>query len=135
MIRIKTQKDIEILREGGRRLANILQAVVKEVKIGVRTDALNALAEELIRKAGDLPAFLGFHAGGAPRAYPASLCVSINDEVVHGIPNEKPRALKDGDIISLDLGIIHKNLITDHAVTVALGKISKEEKLLIEITK
>jgi methionyl aminopeptidase len=69
------------------------------------------------------------------RAYPASLCVSINDEVVHGIPNEKPRKLKDGDIVSLDLGLIHDGLITDHAVTVAVGLIPLETQKLIEVTK
>ncbi len=135
MIRLKTPKDIEILREGGKRLAAILQAVAKEAKAGVRTDALDALAEGLIRKGGDSPAFLGYRSGEDSRAYPATLCVSVNDEVVHGIPTKKPKTLKEGDIVSLDLGIIHEGLVTDHAVTVAIGKISKEEALLLEVTK
>jgi methionyl aminopeptidase len=96
MITIKTQKDIEILREGGERLATILKVVAAEVKPGVTTDFLNTLAQDLIQDGGDTSAFLNYQPKGASRPFPASLCVSINDEVVHGIPNEKPRQLKDG---------------------------------------
>ncbi|MBX4198426.1 type I methionyl aminopeptidase [Candidatus Parcubacteria bacterium] len=135
MIRIKTKKDIEILREGGKRLAHILQAVAKHVKPGVSTAFLNDKAEELIKAGGDTSAFFKYKPKGALRPYPASLCVSINDEVVHGIPNEKPRLLKEGDIVSLDLGLIHKKLITDHAITTGVGKISEDAEKLLEVTK
>jgi methionyl aminopeptidase len=135
MVTIKTPKEINILREGGKRLAAILREVAKEVKPGVSTATLNTKAEELIKKAGDTSAFLNYSPRGARRPYPASLCVSVNDEVVHGIPNEKPKILKDGDIVSLDLGLVHKKLITDHAITVAVGTISKEAQTLLDITK
>jgi methionyl aminopeptidase len=134
MITIKTEKDIVLLREGGRRLARILAAVAAEVRPGISTAALNELAEKLI-SAPDTSAFLGYKPKGAPRPYPASLCVSINDEVVHGIPNESPRIVADGDVVSLDLGLIHQGLITDHAVTVGAGTLKPEAEQLLAVTK
>lgn len=135
MITIKTPKEIEILREGGKRLARILHTVSLEVKPGVTTDFLNNKAEELIRAGGDTSAFLNYKPKGARRPYPASLCVSINDEVVHGIPNEKPRVIAVGDVVSLDLGLIHNKLITDHAVTVIAGKTNEKAEKLLKITR
>jgi methionyl aminopeptidase len=135
LITIKTKEEIETLREGGRRLAVVLQAVADIVRPGVSTADLDNLAHKLITEGGDTSAFLNFKPKGATRPYPASLCVSINDEVVHGIPNEHPKILKEGDIVSLDLGLIHKGLITDHAITVPVGKISKEAKRLLDVTK
>ncbi len=135
MISIKKPEEIVILREGGARLAYILKEVAKKVVPGVSTSELNTYAEELIREGGDKAAFLGYTPHGVARPYPASLCVSINEEVVHGIPNEKPRILKEGDIVGIDLGLIHKNLITDHAVTVPVGKISVESETLLQTTR
>lgn len=135
MIKIKAKKDIAVLRQGGHRHAAILRELADYVKPGVTTAELNELAERLIREGGDTPAFLNYTPAGAPRPYPASLCVSVNDEVVHGIPNEKPKVLKEGDIVSLDLGLIHKGMITDAAVTVAVGKVSKELETLLAATK
>ncbi len=135
MIKIKTPKDIETLREGGKRLAQILHAVSLEVKVGVSTDFLNNKAEELIRAGGDRAAFLNYQPKGASRPYPASLCVSVNDEVVHGIPNEKPKIIKDGDVVSLDLGLTHNKLITDHAITVIAGKADSKTEKLLKITR
>jgi len=135
MITIKTKKDIEILREGGKRLARVLESVADLVKPGITTDYLNKRAEEMIAELGDTSAFLNYKPKGARRPYPAALCVSVNNEVVHGIPNETPRALKEGDVVSLDLGLIHYKLITDHAVTVGVGEISLEAKKLLEVTK
>jgi methionyl aminopeptidase len=135
MVRLKTKKDVLILREGGKRLASILAAVAREVKPGVSTAYLDQVAARLIKEAGDQSAFLNYKPRGARRPFPASLCVSINDEVVHGIPTENPRILEEGDIVSLDLGLKHKDLITDHAVTVAVGKIDPELKKLLEITE
>jgi methionyl aminopeptidase len=131
---IKTDKEIEILREGGKRLARILAEVVKKVTPGVSTKELNDYAEKLIRDGGDEPAFLGYQGDPRDKPYPASLCTSINNEVVHCIPYPN-RILKEGDIISLDLGLKHKGLFTDHAVTVPVGKISKASQKLINITK
>lgn len=135
MVTIKSQQEIEILREGGKRLATILRAVAKEVKPGVMTDHLDRIAQEMIEAGGDRSAFLNYQPRGANRPFPASLCVSINEEVVHGIPNEKPRELKEGDVVSLDLGLVHQKMFTDHAVTVGVGKISKETQKLLEVTE
>lgn len=131
---IKTSKEIEILREGGKRLARILKAVSEKVAPGVTAEELDAYAYELITAGGDEPAFLNYKPYGAKKPYPASLCVSVNSEVVHGIPSEKT-VLKDGDIVSIDLGLKHKGLFTDHAVTVPVGEISKEVQELLRITK
>src|SRR3989344_2647712 len=134
-VTIKTQKEIEILREGGKRHAFILNEVAKKILPGVSTLELDDYAKKLVEEGGDTPAFLNYKPYGARRPYPASLCVSINDEIVHGIPNENPKILKDGDIVSIDLGLNHKGLITDMALTIPVGKISKEAKKLIAVTK
>ncbi|MSU56272.1 MAG: type I methionyl aminopeptidase, partial [Candidatus Taylorbacteria bacterium] len=134
-ITIKTTEEIALLREGGKRLASILKKLVAEVKPGVSAGTLNALAQKLMLNGGDTPSFLGYVPSGAKRPYPASLCVSINDEVVHGIPNETEKLLKEGDIVTLDTGLIHKGLFTDSAVTVGVGKIDAKAKKLLEVTK
>src|SRR5689334_12402743 len=107
MIKIKTKKDIAILREGGHRHAAILRELAAMVKPGVTTAQLEDRARELIQAGGDKAAFLDYTPYGAKRPYPAALCVSVNDEVVHGIPNEGEKVLKEGDVVSLDLGLIH----------------------------
>ncbi len=135
MIRLKTPEEIEILREGGKRHAFILKELSSKVKPGISTGFLEDEAQRLIREGGDEPAFLGYRPAGARRKFPASLCVSINDEIVHGIPNERERIIKEGDIVSLDLGVVHKGLITDAAVTVPAGKIDETSKKLIETTR
>jgi len=135
MITYKTQEDIKKLREGGKRLARILAEVAKGVKPGVSTADLNAKAQALIEEGGDKSAFLNYKPRGAKRPYPASLCVSVNEEVVHGIPNEEPKILKEGDVVSLDLGLIHEGMFTDHAITVPVGKIGKDAAKLLEVTK
>lgn len=134
MINLKSKEEIEILKEGGRRHAEILRAVAKEVKPGVSTKYLDDIAHKLIIKGGDKPAFLNYTPEGVSYPYPASLCVSINDEIVHGIPNKKV-FLEEGDIVSLDLGLVHRGLITDGAITVPVGKISKDIKKLLEVTE
>jgi methionyl aminopeptidase len=134
MIIIKTLEEIEILREGGRRLAEILYKVKEKVAPGVTTKELDQYAEQLIREGGDLPAFLNYRPEGAVRPFPASLCISINDEVVHGIPSKK-RILKEGDIVSLDLGLKHKGLFTDMAITVPVGKVSDSATKLLKVTE
>lgn len=134
-IRLKSVEDIETLREGGKRHAFILQQVARAVAPGVSTKALDDLASKLIADGGDTAAFLGYKPYGAKRTYPASICVSVNDAVVHGIPNENPYILKDGDIVSLDLGLIHKGMITDAAITIPVGKIDIESKKLLQATE
>lgn len=134
MIIIKTKEEIEILREGGRHLATVLYKVKEIVKAGVSTKDLDLYAEKLIRELGDTPAFLNYRPEGALKPYPASLCVSVNDEVVHGIP-KKNRILKEGDIVSLDLGLKHRGLFTDMAITVAVGEINTANQKLLEVTE
>ncbi|MCX6713914.1 MAG: type I methionyl aminopeptidase, partial [Candidatus Vogelbacteria bacterium] len=133
MIRLKTEKDIEILRAGGQRLAKILATVAKEVKVGIETRELDDLAEKLILAGGDKPAFKNYRPAGSRLAYPASLCVSVNEEIVHGIPSR--RKIVDGDIVSLDLGLIHGGLYTDMALTVGVGQIGQEKQKMIEVAR
>ena len=135
MTKLKTPEEIEILREGGKRHAVILKELARLVAPGVSTGELETESLRLIKEGGDEPAFLGYRPVGARRKFPASLCVSINDEIVHGIPNERERILKEGDIVGLDLGIIHKGLITDAAVTVPVGKVDETSKKLIDTTR
>ncbi len=132
---VRTPEEREGIIEAGRRLGVVLEETAKIVAPGVSTAELDALSEKLIREGGDVPAFLGYQPDRASRPYPATLCVSVNDEVVHGIPNEAPRVLKEGDIVSLDLGLIHKGFVTDSAVTVAVGNVSDEAKRLMQATR
>ncbi len=129
MIKLKTKDEIESLREGGKRLASILAQVRAKVAPGVKTIDLENLARDLIKQDGDEPAFLNYKPQGSPRPYPAALCVSINEEIVHGLPSE--RVLKEGDIVGLDLGIKHNGLFTDMAMTVPVGKVSPEAQNLM----
>lgn len=131
---IKTKEEIEILREGGRRLATVLYKVKEIVRPGISTWELDKYAEKLIKDLGDYPAFLNYRPEGANTPFPASLCVSINDEVVHGIPN-KNRILKEGDLVALDLGVRHKNLFTDMAITVPVGTVSNADLKLVQVTE
>ncbi|MEX2013809.1 MAG: type I methionyl aminopeptidase [Parcubacteria group bacterium] len=134
-IHLKTSEEIDILREGGRRLARILETLASKVAPGVSALSLEEEAVRLIEAGGDKPAFLGYRPQGARRPFPAALCISINNEIVHGIPNEAEKIVRDGDIVSLDLGILHRGLITDAAVTVGAGIIDAESKKLVEATK
>jgi methionyl aminopeptidase len=126
MITIKTPEEIKILREGGKILASVLYHVAEMAKPGVATIKLDEMAEKLIREAGGEPAFKNYKTSQDKIPYPASLCVSINDEVVHGIPG--PRKIKDGDIVSLDLGMKYENFYTDMAITIGTGKIIEVAK-------
>lgn len=132
-IKLKNEKDIIILRESGKRLATVLQAVAQEVKPGVTTGYLNDFVYKMITDMGDTPSFLNYKPFGASYAYPGSICISVNDQVVHGIGGD--RVLKEGDIVGLDGGVTHKGMISDSAITVAVGKISKEDEDLMRVTK
>lgn len=130
---IKTPEELEIIREAGKRLAAVLRECASAAKSGVTSLELDALAEKLIRAGGDVPAFKNYKPAGAKVAFPATLCVSVNDAIVHGIPTDTP--LKEGDIVGLDLGLVHKGMYVDAAVTVGVGEIDEAAKRLIECTK
>ena len=130
---LKNIEDINKLREGGKIIASVLREAASRALPGVKTIELDMLAEKIIREAGGRPSFKNYKTPDDKIPYPASLCVSINEEVVHGIPGE--RFLKDGDIVSLDLGMEYKGFYTDAAVTVSVGNISEQAKKLIETTK
>ncbi len=130
----KDKKEIETLIECGKRLARVLSIVEESVKAGLTTEDLDEIARTEIEKIGDIPAFLNYTPEGIRSPYPASLCVSINEEVVHGIPNKK-RKIKEGDVVSIDLGLKHGGFFCDHAKTVVVGKTSKEVQNLIKDTK
>jgi len=127
MISIKTAREIEIMKEGGKIAAHILKILAKNAKAGVETKDLDKIAQQEMKKAGVKPSFLG-HAG-----YPAAICISINNEVVHGIPDDK--VIEEGDIVGLDLGVLHRGYHSDTALTVGVGKISSKKKRLLEITQ
>ncbi len=132
---IKNDTQRENLIEAGRRLGNLLEDLRGKVVSGISTEELDDFAESTIRDSGDEPAFLGYTPEGSTRAYPATLCVSINEEIVHGIPNESPTYLKEGDIVGLDLGLTHKGIIVDAAITVAVGIPSEKTKKLLYATQ
>ncbi len=129
----KTSKEQEGLREAGRRFGIILEKVAAATHPGVTTLELDQLSERLIREGGDEPSFKGYRPEGASKAFPHALCISVNDEVVHGLPGS--RVLKEGDIVSLDLGLTHKGFIMDSAVTIPVGKVSNEAMELMAATQ
>ncbi len=134
MVTVKTKEEIEVLRRGGNALASALAETAKHVKSGISTKELDQIFEKEVRKLGGDPAFLGYRPEGAKNPFPASLCTSVNDVVVHGIPSED-QILKEGDIITLDGGMVYGGLYTDHAISVPVGKISSNTQKLINITK
>lgn len=134
MIYIKTKEEIKILRQGGKHLAAVLEMLRQKAVSGVSTKELDLAAEKMIREFGDEPAFLNYRPLGAAIPFPATLCISVNDEVVHGIPRDK-RILKDGDVVSLDTGLKHQGLFTDAAITVAVGEVTEAETKLMAVTK
>ena len=127
-VTIKSEHEIELMREAGRILSIVHDEMAKVIKPGITTMAVNRRGEEVIRSYGCIPSFLNYN------GFPASICVSVNDEVVHGIPSKK-RFLKEGDIVSLDAGVIYKGYHSDAARTHAVGEISEEDQKLIDVTK
>lgn len=127
MIILKSKEEIECLKKSNRVVAHILNDIREIVKPGITTLELDTYAEKKIRQSEGVPAFKGY------RNFPANLCVSINEQIVHGIPG--PRRLKEGDIVSLDLGIILKGFYGDAAITVPVGKISREAARLLDVTE
>jgi methionyl aminopeptidase len=131
---LKTEEDIKILKEAGRRLSRILSEIKKAVKPGVSAKFLDDLAFKLAKEKGDTPAFLCYKADKSSKPYPSSLCVSINDEIVHGLPISE-KVLKEGDIVGIDMGLIHKGLVVDSAFTSGVGKIDEVAKKLLKKTQ
>jgi methionyl aminopeptidase len=140
MIIIKTAKEIEAIRKGGKILAEVLEQLIKIVKPGITTGDLEDLTNELIGQAGGRPSFKGYKATSSSRAYPTALCASINNEIVHA-PSLPARVLNSGDIIGLDLGMEYPygadkhGYYTDMAKTVVVGKINKETRRLLNVTE
>lgn len=134
MISIKDKKEIELMRQGGAILSGALDHVQKMVRPGISLKALDTAAREYILAHGGEIAFLGYGQRKGQPGFPATLCASVNDEVVHGI-GARDIILKEGDIVGLDLGVKYKKMYTDMAVTVGVGKISKEAQKLIDVTR
>ncbi|MDO8593557.1 MAG: type I methionyl aminopeptidase [bacterium] len=132
---IKNDAQKADLIEAGKRLAAVLEALRTKIVPGITAEELDDLAEQMIRAGGDEPCFLGYTPEGANRTYPATLCVSINDEVVHGIPNESVKTLKEGDIVGLDLGLTHNGVIVDAAITVPVAEVDEQTKKLLSATE
>jgi methionyl aminopeptidase len=128
----KTTKEIQILAEGGKFLAQVVRDIISIAKSGTKANELNIYAENEIIKFGGEPSFKGFGAKG--HEYPSGICISPNNMVVHGIPSSDIE-FKEGDIVGIDIGMKYKGLYTDHAVTFGIGKISDEAEKLISITK
>ena len=127
-VSIKSGREIELMREAGRILAQVHEDLGKMLKPGISTLDIDRAGERMIRGYGCVPSFKNYN------GYPASICVSVNDEVVHGIPN-KHRLLKEGDIVSLDAGVIYNGYHSDAARTYAIGKVGPEVQQLIQVTK
>lgn len=131
MIALKSAREIEIMRRANVIVAEILEELKKKVAPGVATLELDALAEELTYKKKAFPAFKGYAMAG--RVYPRSLCVSVNEEIVHGIPSD--RRLREGDVVGLDFGVIYDGFYGDAAVTVGVGAISEQARRLMRVTE
>ena len=127
-VSIKSAREIELMTEAGRILAIVHEEMGKALRPGMTTLEIDRIGEEVIRSYGCTPSFLNYN------GYPASICVSVNDEVVHGIPTDK-RVLKEGDIVGLDAGVIYKGYHSDAARTHGIGEISEEASKLIKITR
>ena len=125
-INIKTPEELKVLREAGKILASIISEVKCSLKSGVTTKEVDLKAEEIIKAHKVIPAFKGY------RGFPGCICLSVNEEIVHGIPGN--RILKEGDIVSLDVGIIYKDYYSDTAVTIAIGTIKQELQKLLDVT-
>lgn len=132
MVIIKKQEK-QTLKEAGRRLASVLDKIISKVIVGATEKELDEYAYGLITGGGDSPAFLHYRPAGAGLPYPATLCVSVNDTVVHGIP--KDYRIQEGDIVSLDIGLEHNGIIVDMAKTVPVGRIDAEARKLLQATE
>jgi methionyl aminopeptidase len=124
---MKSSREIEIMRRGGKITSAVLSLLLKSARVGMTTRELDALAERAIRERGGEPTFKGYN------GYPASLCASVNDVVVHGIPNDVP--LREGDLLSIDIGTTFEGYVSDSAATVAIGNVGAESQRLMRVTQ
>jgi len=127
MVTLKSSRELKLMREAGRIVAAVLADMAEAAAPDVTTAELNDRAERLIRKMGAIPSFKGYH------GYPAAICTSLNEQIVHGIPDG--RRLKEGDIVSIDVGTIYKGYQGDAAVTLPVGRISPEARALLDVTQ
>jgi len=127
VINIKSPREIEIMRRGGKITSKTLAMLMAAAKPGVTTGYLDKLADESIRSMGGVPTFIGYH------GYPSAICASVNDEVVHGMPGD--RVLQDGDLLSIDIGTTFEGYVSDSAATVAVGSVSDAAKRLMRVTQ
>ncbi len=127
MISLKSPREIELMRRSGKITSTVLTTLMKAVRPGMATSELDRMAEEGIRQAGGAPTFKGYN------GFPGSICASVNDEVVHGIPG--PRVLREGDLLSIDIGTTLDGYVSDSAVTIPVGKISDEAQRLLDVTQ
>ncbi len=132
---IRNKEELETLREAGRRLRAVLDELEKAIKPGVDTLTLNQLALDTMKSLKVKPSFLNYKPSGHTRAYPAAVCTSVNEEVVHGIPNENPRTLKEGDVVTIDAGLWLENICTDSARTVKVGRVSGLAESLVSVAR
>ena len=129
---IKADREIKLMRAGGKRLAEVMEILEQKVKPGVSTLAIDQLAEKLILKSGSQPAFKGY--GGPDHSFPATICASVNEEIVHGIPAEN-KILQEGDIFKVDIGLIYQGYYADMARTFPVGQTDKKAKRIIRVVK
>lgn len=130
---IKTEDEIARLKESGKRLAHVLEKIIATVAPGLSTKDIDVLSEQLIRESGGNPIFKGY-GGGSGRPFPATLCTSLNEEVVHGIPNTE-RKIRTGDLLKLDIGMRFEGMVTDMARTIRVGEVTKEAGKLAAVTE
>jgi len=133
MVRLKTKHDIEMIAASGRILANVLKRLSQEVSVGLPLEFLDNLARRLIMEAGAKPAFLGYQPGSGRRPFPAAVCLSLNEQVVHGLPSSYK--LQSGDLLKIDLGVNYRGYFSDAGITLGIGKISTAAKNLMEATR
>ena len=134
MVSLKNEKDIECLRKAGKIVVDALNLVRDNIRPGVDTLTLDEKAEKLITDSGARPAFKGYTVPGVPKPFPGTLCISINNEVVHGIPSGD-RVLEEGDIVSIDVGVRIDGFYGDAAYTFPVGRISPEREALLKVTR
>lgn len=133
MVRLKTARDLAGLRASGHILAELLVSLRGRVAVGVETRALDTFAREFLKKRGARPAFLGYRPEGARGKFPAAICTSLNDQIVHGVPSAY--ALCDGDLLKIDIGVEYRGYFTDAAITVPVGKVSRRSARLVRATR
>jgi methionyl aminopeptidase len=133
MITLKTEEEIEILKRSGEILSKILKSLKERAIVGTNILELEEIARKMAKEANAVPSFLGYQPEGASRPYPAAICASVNEVVVHGVP--KDYVLRSGDVLKIDMGIVYEGMYTDSAITVGIGKISPQAKKLIDSTK